>query len=80
MNEIELPPVPPAGDPARLDRLEARVAMLEAKLAAAEAEADLPGAAPATTGNNLADWVRNNPVMAVIAAIVLLILLGHLLD
>lgn len=79
MNEIELPPVPPAGDPARLDRLEARIAMLEAKLAAAEAEEDVSGTAP-VTGANMTDWVRNNPVLAVIAAIVLLILLGHLLD
>ncbi len=84
MNEIDALPSPlPSVDNERLDRLEARVAELEAKLAAASgAESDASRVLKAElnlSSTDLAAWLRYNPVMALVIAIVGFVILFHLL-
>lgn len=87
-NTPQPPPLPPAVDPvapitepSRLELLEARVAALEAQLSATN-----PTAAATSPAENVSvtdtvlNWLRNNPVMAVIIAIVLIVLFSHLAD
>lgn len=84
MSDIDaLPPPSPSVDQERLERLESRVAELEAKLSAAQADADsaqIFKAGFSLTSSDLAVWLRNNPVLALIIAIVALVILAHLLD
>ncbi|WP_029014185.1 hypothetical protein [Niveispirillum irakense] len=87
-NTPQPPPLPPAVDPvaatdqpSRLELLEARVAALEAQLSATTPAA--AATAPAdniSVTDNVLNWLRNNPVMAVIIAIVLIVLFSHLAD
>ncbi|SNT04332.1 MULTISPECIES: hypothetical protein [unclassified Azospirillum] len=86
MSEIDaLPTPPPAIDSERLDRLEARIAELEARLAAAETkpESDNVRVLKAElnfSSSDLAAWLRYNPVMALVIAIVGFVILLHLLS
>ena len=87
-NTPQPPPLPPAVDPvvvtdqpSRLELLEARVAALEAQLSAANpTAATTPPADNISVTDNVLNWLRNNPVMAVIIAIVLIVLFSHLAD
>ncbi|MFY8092309.1 MAG: hypothetical protein ACOVN0_02395 [Niveispirillum sp.] len=83
----------PAAETSRLDRIEARLAALEDRLAgagaalppprdtdAAAAAAPLPpGTMPAFLGP-LNDFVRNNPIVTLIGVIIVLVVLSHLFD
>lgn len=97
MNDSELPPsahlpVDPSVETTRLDRIEARLAALEDRLAGAGAalppprDADPAPAAPPPAGDGpaflgpLNDFVRNNPVLTLIGVIVVLVVLSHLFD
>jgi hypothetical protein len=90
MTDMETSPMPePAPDTARLDRIEARLAMLEDRVAGAGAAmpppqdpASPPDATAAASPwlAQLNDFVRNNPVLALIIAIIALVLLSHLID
>lgn len=91
-SELTLQPDPSA-ETSRLDRIEARLAALEDRIAGAGAalppprDAD-PAAAASTTAapppgtpaflEPLAEFVRNNPVLSLIGAIVVLVVLSHL--
>lgn len=89
MSEIDaLPTPPPATDPtpdsARLDHLEARIAELEARLAAVETKPDTDNvrvlkAELNFSSSDLATWLRYNPVMALVIALVGFVILFHLL-
>lgn len=104
MSDTELNPQPgpvaptpadPAAETSRLDRIEARLAALEDRLAGAGAavppprDADpapsaatgtvLPGNTPAFLAS-LNDFVRNNPVLTLIGVIIVLVVLSHLFD
>lgn len=85
----------PAAETSRLDRIEARLAVLEDRLAGAGAALPPPGdtdpvppaaAATALPGNmpafltSLNDFVRNNPVLTLIGVIIVLVVLSHLFD
>ncbi|MBJ7414865.1 MAG: hypothetical protein JHC88_05275 [Niveispirillum sp.] len=96
MSDSELTPQPdPSAETSRLDRIEARLAALEDRIAGAGAalppprDADpAPAAAASTTAapppgspaflEPLTDFVRNNPVLSLIGAIVVLVVLSHL--
>jgi hypothetical protein len=96
MSDSELTPHPdPSAETSRLDRIEARLAALEDRIAGAGAalppprDADpAPAAASTATASTppgspaflepLTDFVRNNPVLSLIGAIVVLVVLSHL--
>jgi hypothetical protein len=86
MSDIDaLPPPPPSVDQERLARLEARVAELEAKLAATEIEPDsdkvrVLKAELNFSSRDLATWLRYNPVMALVIALVGVVILFHLMS
>lgn len=88
MTDIETAPEPElSSDAARLDRIEARLAVLEDRVAGAGAAVPPPpDPAPVTTGskpewlNQLNDFVRNNPVLALIGVIIVLVIASHILD
>ncbi|OYQ33706.1 hypothetical protein CHU95_15255 [Niveispirillum lacus] len=88
-------PVDPAIETSRLERIEARLAALEDRLAGAGAALPPPRDTeppPSPAGNkggldamptilaSLNDFVRNNPVLTLIAIIVGLVVLSHLFD
>ncbi|MBP7335823.1 hypothetical protein [Niveispirillum sp.] len=101
MSDNELIPQPdpvapalsgPAAETSRLDRIEARLAALEDRLAGggaalppprdtdpAPTAPPLPGNGPAFLGP-LNDFVRNNPVLTLIGVIIVLVVLSHLFD
>ncbi|AUN29103.1 hypothetical protein [Niveispirillum cyanobacteriorum] len=96
MSDSELTPQPdPHAETSRLDRIEARLAALEDRIAGAGAALPPPrdpepAAAATSTATTsappgtpaflepLADFVRNNPVLSLIGAIVVLVVLSHL--
>ncbi len=96
MSDSELTPQPdPSAETSRLDRIEARLAALEDRIAGAGAalppprDADPAPAAASTASPStppgspaflepLTDFVRNNPVLSLIGAIVVLVVLSHL--
>jgi hypothetical protein len=86
MTDIDaLPPPPPSVDEGRLERLEARVAELEDKLAATETEPESDNvrvlkAELNFSSRDLVTWLRYNPVMALVIALVGVVILFHLLD
>ncbi|WP_114391763.1 hypothetical protein [Oleisolibacter albus] len=59
----------------RLEALERRIALLEQRLA----DQAPTGTAQAAEGESLAAWLRLNPVLTVMIAVVALVLLTHLL-
>lgn len=92
-DEILSPQPDPATQTSRLDRIEARLAILEDRIAGAGAalppprdpDPVPPGAAATGIGaapimGQLNDFVRNNPVLALIGVIILLVVLSHLFD
>lgn len=97
MNGSDEPtPSDPAAETTRLDRIEARLAALEDRIAGAGAalppprepsaepaaapdDGMQPGLSPAFTAS-LNDFLRNNPVLSLIGAIVVLVLLSHLIS
>lgn len=93
MSDSELTLQPdPAAETSRLDRIEARLAALEDRIAGAAlppprdpepAPAAAAGTASAPPGTPaflepLNDFVRNNPVLSLIGGIVVLVVLSHL--
>lgn len=92
MSDSELIPLPdPAAETSRLDRIEARLAALEDRIAGAGAASPppvdpppapaAPAAGPAVSPlAGLNDFVRNNPVLALIGAVIVLVLLSHIID
>jgi hypothetical protein len=95
MSDSEMTPQSdPAAETSRLDRIEARLAALEDRIAGAGAALPPPrdpepaptAAATSAPGEGSAilgqvnDFVRNNPVLSLIGAIVVLIVLSHLFD
>lgn len=95
MSDTDTPAIPdPAAETSRLDRIEARLAALEDRIAGAGAALPPPpeppaspaGAAPSPIGETGAAWfaqvaefVRNNPVLSLIGGVVVLVLLSHML-
>ncbi|MFV3073210.1 hypothetical protein [Niveispirillum fermenti] len=88
MTGIEAGPEPElSGDTARLDRIEARLAVLEDRVAGAGAAVPPPPEpAPVVASGKpewltqLNDFVRNNPVLALIGVIIVLVIASHILD
>lgn len=84
----------PTAETSRLDRIEARLAALEDRVAGAGAALPPPRETePAATGPSAAapifgpavlgqlnDFVRNNPVLTLIGVVIVLVVLSHLFD
>ncbi|MFV3128843.1 hypothetical protein [Niveispirillum sp. KHB5.9] len=95
-DEILTPQPDPTVETSRLDRIEARLAALEDRIAGAgaalppprETEPAAAAAGPADASpivgpavlGQLNDFVRNNPVLTLIGVIVVLVVLSHLFD
>lgn len=85
-------PADPTAETTRLDRIEARLALLEDRIAGAGAalppprDSDPAPASPPLSGHGAAflgplnDFVRNNPVLTLIGVIIVLVVLSHLFD
>ena len=90
MTDQENAPAPaPTDETSRLERIEARLAALEERVAsvgdaftaADQAEATgTPDETPPAWLAQVTDFVRNNPVLTLIGAIVVLVLLSHILN